>query len=936
MKIRTIAGIIQFMLIGVSLITAQSTPQTGDRLYLSGHDRDDAVRWEFRCTNGPKADQWSTIPVPSNWEMHGFGTFSYHEDKPADVGDYRHKFTVPSAWAGQRVFLVFDGSMTDTTARLNGRQVGPTHRGGFYRFKYEITSLVKPGSENLLEVNVAETSSDESVNRAERTGDYWNFGGIYRPVWLEAVPAQFIERVAVDARADGNFSVDTFVNGSGEATEAVAQIRQLDGTPVGTPFAATLTADGRTRLQTKIESPKLWSAEAPNLYQVEVLLRSGTKVTHVVHERFGFRTFEVRKGEGFYLNGHRIVLQGANRHSFNPESGRCLAEKDHREDIRLMQEMNMNAVRMSHYSPDARFLELCDELGLYVLDELTGWQKHYSVEAGRPLVAELVQRDVNHPSILFWDNGNEGGWEPALDGDFARWDPQARTVLHPWDVINGINTAHYRKYDDTVEMAQGRFTGPRRNGQPLDEKGPFIYMPTEFLHALYDGGAGAGLEDYWNAMRTSPLAGGGFIWAFIDEGVKRPETGLIDLQGNQAPDGILGPYREKEASFYTIKELWSPIVVAERELPAGFDGTLSLENRYGFIDASACKFSWQLLRMPEPGAKSMAPVLIAGGLAASPSIAPGQHGKLKLDLPARWSEGDVLALRVDDPAGRELWTSTWPLPGLARLRDRPAAAGVEKDKAVATETAETITVVADNLVIEISKSTGRLQHVQRDGKNFSLANGPRLAVGEATCEKIESRADGADVVVTATYRGALKSVVWRVRANGWLDCEYSYTADKPAPYLGVCFDYPESLVNGKRWVGEGPYRTWQNRRRGTPLGAYENAYNDTITGFSGWVYPEFKGCFAGVRWLTLDTGEGPVTTVVGSDDLYVQVLTPSFPPEDLPKHALVKLPAAGLAFLHEIPAIGEKGHPAQEHGPQSQLHPVRSLYRGKVSFRFGE
>jgi len=935
MKTKIFAGITLFITLLNSTGIAHAVPTT-DRLYLSGHDRDDAVRWEFRCsTDGRAAGEWSTIPVPSNWEMKGFGTFSYHEDKPADIGEYRHKFKVPATWLDQRVFLVFDGAMTDTTARINGQQVGPTHRGGFYRFKYEVTSLLKLGAENLLEVTVAETSSDESVNRAERTGDYWNFGGIFRPVSLEAVPMQFIERVALDARSDGRFNADVFVNGQGDATKIVAQICQLDGKPVGPPFSTAIESTGVTRIQTMIASPKQWTAETPNLYLVDFQLLSGERIVHRQRERFGFRTIEVRKADGIYLNGQRIVLQGVNRHSFNPESGRCLTENDHREDIRLMKEMNMNAVRMSHYPPDKRFLELCDELGLYVLDELAGWQKHYSEDAGRPLVAEMIQRDVNHPSILFWDNGNEGGWEPALDSDFSKWDPQHRTVLHPWDVLNGINTSHYRDYAQTVIMAKGDFVGPRKGKNPQPDTGPFIYMPTEFLHALYDGGAGASMEDYWNVMRNSPLAGGGFIWAFIDEGVKRPDTGKIDVQGNQAPDGILGPYREKEASFYTIKELWSPIVIAERELPADFDGTLSLENRYGFTDASACKFSWQLLRMPAPGKKTFTPVVVTGDVATSPALSPGQRGKLKLSLPKTFRDADVLTLRVDDPHGRELWTTTWPLPGLTRFGALPEQV-VNSATAVVSETDSMIKIAAGSLQVEFSKTTGLLQHVLRDGISFSLANGPRLAVGEAKLEKLETRCEGADAIVTASYSGALKSVVWRVRPNGWLDCEFTYTAEKPSPYLGVCFDYPESLVKAKRWIGEGPYRTWQNRRRGTTLGAWENDYNDTITGYAGWVYPEFKGCFAGVRWITLDTREGPITTVIHTDDLYVQVLTPSFPPDELQKASAVHLPKAGLAFLHEIPAVGEKFHPAETHGPQSQLHPVRDCYRGKVSFRFGD
>ena len=917
-----------------SVVRAEGT----ERLYLSGHDRADAVAWDFRCSAGAKAGEWAKLPVPSNWEMHGFGTMSYHSTEPSEVGEYRRVFSVPAGWAGRRVFLVFDGAMTDTTARLNGTQVGPTHRGGFYRFRYEVTGLVRTGAENTLEVSVAETSADESVNRAERTGDYWNFGGIYRPVWLESVPAPFIAHVAIAARADGSLRAEVEVDGAGEATRVEAQVRELDGRPFGGSLVGTPGADGMVRLNGRFEGARLWNAEEPNLYRLEVRLVAGEAVRQVVGERFGFRTFEVRPHDGFYLNDRKIVLQGANRHSFHPESGRCLAERDHREDIRLMQEANMNAVRMSHYPPDERFLELCDELGLYVLDELAGWQKSYSAEAGRPLVREMVRRDVNHPSILFWDNGNEGGWETTLDADFARHDPQGRPVLHPWDVHGGVNTAHYRQYDQTVAMAAGGFVGLRRNRQPMEEPRPLIYMPTEFLHGLYDGGAGAGLEDYWDVMRRSPVAGGGFLWAWIDEGVRRPDTGVIDVAGNQAPDGILGPYREKEASFFTVKDVWCPVVVRERELPADFDGTLTVENRFGFTALAACRFHWELRRLADPGSAAAETAVVAAGVAATLQVVPGASGPLHLGLPADWRAADVLALRVDDPSGRELWTWTWPLAGLDRwanwstMAASPRVANVE-----VTDESERLRARAGDLVVEIGKRDGRLLSVRRGERVFSFSNGPRPAVGAASVETFAWRRAGGDLVVEATYTGALSAVTWIVRANGWLDCEYAYTATQPTPYRGICFDYPERLVRAKTWVGEGPYRVWANRRRGTTLGLWHNTYNDTVTGWSGFEYPEFKGCFGKVRWLRLETAEGPITVVAGdARGADLQVLRPSFPPADLLAKTVVELPDCGLAVLDAIPAIGTKFSPADRLGPQGQPAPVPVTHRGRVSLRFGE
>src|ERR1017187_1713781 len=406
--------------------TLPSSAQETERQFLSGHGKDDAVPWKFFCTSGANSGFWTNLPVPSQWDVKGFGTLNYHKDLTNawnERGLYEHDFSVPAGWSGKRIFLVFDGVMTDTDAKLNGQSVGPVHQGSFYRFKYEVTSLVKCSATNLLEVNVAKHSANQSVNNAERLADYWVFGGIYRPVYLEAVPPQFIGRVAIDARADGNFSMDVFVDGATKAGTLEAQIITLDGKKIGAAFSDKITGEKAT-LKTKIASPQPWTAETPNLYRVEVRLKQKGKVIHQIEQRFGFRTMEVRDGDGLYVNGQRVILKGVNRHSFWPDSGRCLSEAIHRLDIETMKDMNMNAVRMSHYPPDEQFLELCDELGLYVLDELAGWHNKYDNEIGPKLVHEMVVRDVNHPSILFWDNGNEGGFNTNLDHLFPEYDPQ--------------------------------------------------------------------------------------------------------------------------------------------------------------------------------------------------------------------------------------------------------------------------------------------------------------------------------------------------------------------------------------------------------------------------------------------------------------------------------------------------------------------------------
>jgi beta-galactosidase/beta-glucuronidase len=226
-------------IICLATLVASAVADETQVVCLSGHGKDDPVSWDFYCTGGRNSGKWATISVPSNWELQGFGNYNYGNDKKKadEQGRYRRTFSLPDQWGDRRIFLVFDGVMTDTEVSINGKSAGPKHQGGFYRFKYEITDLVKTG-ENLLEVTVSKVSSDASVEDAERLADYWVFGGIYRPVYLEAVPKQFIEWIAVDARADGTCRADVHLNGTGNADSVIAEIIGPDGSSLGSPFEA--------------------------------------------------------------------------------------------------------------------------------------------------------------------------------------------------------------------------------------------------------------------------------------------------------------------------------------------------------------------------------------------------------------------------------------------------------------------------------------------------------------------------------------------------------------------------------------------------------------------------------------------------------------------------------------------------------------------------
>src|SRR5688572_7905867 len=220
-----------FVVLFVLLFSGNLFSQQTEKVYLSGTGNDNTKSWEFFCTAGMNSNKWTTIPVPSCWELQGFGKYDYGFAKDSvrgkEKGLYKYSFNVPSVWKNKQVKIVFEGSMTDTEVKINGQSAGETHQGAFYAFKYEITPLLKFGEKNLLEVTVSKHSSNESVNAAERKADFWIFGGIFRPVYLEVLPATYIENIAINAKADGSFNVSLPVRGNSD--KATVQLFSTDG-----------------------------------------------------------------------------------------------------------------------------------------------------------------------------------------------------------------------------------------------------------------------------------------------------------------------------------------------------------------------------------------------------------------------------------------------------------------------------------------------------------------------------------------------------------------------------------------------------------------------------------------------------------------------------------------------------------------------------------
>lgn len=869
------------------LLSLQSYAQS---LYLSGTGSDDTKQWDFLCSKGQNAGKWTKIAVPSCWELQGFGEYTYGRFyktkglKASDeTGHYRTRFTVPQSWSGKSLRLVFEGVMTDAEVRIDGKLIGDSHQGGFTEFSYNITKFVTPGKKHTLDVLVSKESANASINSAERRADWWLFGGIYRPVHIDAMPMEHIENLTINATADGNIALKASVindyDGTVKTTSGEGLLLTVDGQPIHYDTTAKLFRCGKM---------STWDPEHPNLHTAAVTLASSG---HTISQRIGFRTIEFRKHDGIYLNGTRLIVKGTNRHCFHPESGRTTNKDISIEDAKLIKAMNMNAVRC-HYPSDRHFLDVCDSLGLLYMDEFPGWQTRYDDATAQRLLPEFMLRDVNHPCVFIWSNGNEGGWNTSVDSLFAKYDPQHRKVIHPWSDFDGIDTHHYPAYQTGTYRMQ--------NGQN-------VFMPTEFLHSKYDKGGGAALEDMWSHWLSSPLFAGGFIWAYMDEAVRRTDlpTGkssgkhfgqkgfsikdcLLDSDGGNGPDGVINCYRQPEGSFYAIREVWSPIRIEKPNITPMFDGKVLVTNRYLFTPLSECSMAYCLRKADG--------TIMQKGSVQLPDIQPNESAYAKMELPSSYRDADILELVAYNNMKEEV--CKWTMP-IHRANEAFVLSSLKGED-----------------LIQMEKSP-----LQGDLEGLEI-----IPVGMSQIDDMK------------WYR--LKDGSLYLDAHILYNERTAYLTDESKWTVGISMRYPEAEVDSVRWLGRGPYRVWRNRLEGQQFGTWSLAYNNTVTGQYNSteppLYPEFKGYRSDMRWLELyHKGEVKMRVTSLTDGLFFRLFTPEEAVDQTPgemggmdegkrkqERTMVKFPDGDISFLLSIPPM-QSYKPLEQLGPSAQPDNIR-------------
>lgn len=621
--------------------------------------------WKFKWLKNPsevlkeftsldcKDNKWDNIPVPSDWQQHGYDYATYTNieypfkakiseggipEVPTDfnpTGIYRREFTIPAAWKDKEVFAHFGAVNSAFYLYVNGQQVGYSEDSKTPA-EFNITKYLKDGK-NQMTLKVIRWS-DASYLEDQ---DMWRFSGIERDVFLIAAPENRIEDFTVKSGLDsafnkGMFSLTVDLKKHSQANEPLSlAVRIMDGSR--TVFEETKSVSGSTAsFSGAIEKVRAWSAEFPNLYRLEIELKKGSEVLQALVQKIGFRTVEISNGN-LLVNGKAITIRGANLHEHHDVTGHVVDRATRLKDITIMKQNNINAIRTCHYPQDPVFYELCNEYGIYVLDETNIESHGIGYDMGKTLANKpnwmpahlyrtqnMVERDKNQPCIIIWSLGNEAGngvnfyatynWikqnEPTRPVHYEQAGLQFNTdIIAPMYMPMSAMENYAREYHD----------------RPL--------IQCEYSHAM--GNSLGNFQDYWDLIYSYKIMQGGFIWEWLDEGLKKKDArgreywaygGDLEPEGthndnNFCIDGIVNADRTPHPGLTELKKVYQPVYFKAAD-PAS--GSIELINHYAFDDLGNLELSWIL----EADGK-----MIKNGTLGRVTVPPGEKKTVVLGLP---------------------------------------------------------------------------------------------------------------------------------------------------------------------------------------------------------------------------------------------------------------------------------------------------------------
>jgi beta-galactosidase len=824
---------------------------------------------------------WDHLPVPGHWQLHGYGHPAYtnvvypfpvdppHVPTDNPTGDYRLTIDVPAGWAGSPAVLRFDGIDSCGRVWLNGHELGVS-LGSRLPAEFDVSALLVPGGRNLLAVRVHQWSAGSYLEDQ----DMWWMSGIFRDVTLLARPAGGIGDFFVHAGYDhttghGTLRVDT----DAQARVSVPALGLVD--------AAVNTVH-------PVGPVRAWTAETPHRY--EGTLATGAETVPL---RIGFRTVRIRDGL-LTVNGRRIGFRGVNRHEDHPDHGRAVPLEVVREELLLMKRHHVNAIRTSHYPPHPAVLDLCDELGLWVVDECDiethgfgahDWADNPSddprwEDAYLDRMRRMVERDKNHPSVIMWSLGNESGIG-RNHGVMARW-ARSRDPGRPLH-YEGDHECRYVDVYSTMYSSLAQVEAIGRYAEAADDRRrPMPFILCEYAHAA--GNGPGGLRDYQDLFERYPRCQGGFVWEWLDHGIRQRTADGREFfayggdfgeplhDGRFVIDGLVFPDRTPSPGLVELGAVFAPVTI----VPDG-PGRVRVANRYDFATLDGVRFDWVLAEAGRP---------VAEGVLDVAPLGPGEEAGVALPgLPATTGETwlTISARLATDrpwaPAGHALGrgqvavrpAAPRPLPAGARRRGY-ALGPAEFDPARGT-LRRLGELAVDGPRLDVWRAP--TDNDAGNGGGLHLARTWRAAgLHRMQHRVVDLRLDGDAVVVTtrvaaaqerlgllATYRWTADEEALALDLSVVPDGEFPF----PLPRVGVRLAVPGDLSTVE-WFGLGPGEAYVDSCQAVRVGRFIRTVDELQTPY---VFPQENGVRMGVRWAELRDARGDGLRVWGPSPFHL-------------------------------------------------------------------
>ena len=902
---------------------------------------------------------WDDLQVPAVWELNGYGDPIYvnvgyawrnqFQNNPPEVptennhvGSYRREIVVPASWKGKDIIAHFGSVTSNMYLWVNGRYVGYSEDSKL-EAEFDLTPYLKPGQKNLIAFQVFRWCDGTYLEDQ----DFFRYSGVGRDCYLYARNKKRIQDIRVtpdldEAYQNGSLAVNLDLKGSGKVD---LELVDAQGKQV-----ATATANKSGLVTMNVENPKKWSAETPYLYTLRASMQGSNEVIPV---KVGFRKIEL-KGDQILVNGKAVLFKGADRHEMDPDGGYVVSPERMLQDIQIMKQFNLNAVRTCHYPDDNLWYDLCDQYGIYVVAE-ANIESHGMGYGDKTLAknpsykkAHLernqrnVQRGFNHPSIIFWSLGNEAGDGPNFEQCY-KWikaeDPSRACQYEQ---------ARQKEHTDIFCPMYYDYNGMEKYGQRTDATKPLIQC--EYAHAM--GNSQGGFKEYWDLIRKYPNLQGGFIWDFVDQSCRwKGKDGVMiyayggdfnrfDASDNNFCDnGLISPDRVPNPHMYEVGHFYQNIWTTPADLSKG---EVNVFNENFFRDLSAYYMEWQVLKDGK---------VIRTGRVDDLKVAPQETAKITLNI------------------GKTCTCKEWLLNVSYKLKNRegllPAGFTVAKNQLTLNdykapsmdlknvETTNVATVVpqiidnqyhylivkGNNFVAEFNKQNGYLSKYAVDGTEM-LKEGAALTpnfwraptdndMGAGLQNKyaawknpglklvsLNSKTENDQIVVNAEYDmknvSAKLYLTYVINNEGAIKVTQKMTADKNAKVspmfrFGMQMQMPKCFETVE-YYGRGPVENYSDRNHSTDLGIYRQSVDEQ---FYSYIRPQETGTKTDIRWWKQLNAGGNGLKVVGD------------------------APFSASALHYTICSLDDGEQKDQRHSPEVQKADLTNLIIDKAQMGLG-